>query len=82
VDREGVILEKAARTRQRSSCSSFGEATNRLGSWRCAGIVNIPWWLVPSSPTRPARSTPITTGWSFWQTSWTTWSKARWRKVE
>ena len=42
----------------------------------------MPWWLVPSSPTSPARSTAISTGWSFWQTSWTVWSNARWRNVE
>ena len=54
----------------------------RFGSWRWAGSVNMPWWLVPSSPTRPARSTASSTGWSFWQTSWTVWSKARWRNVE
>ena len=42
----------------------------------------MPWWLVPSSPTSPARSTASRTGASFWQTSWTVWSKARWRNVE
>ena len=42
----------------------------------------MPWWLVPSSPTRPARSTARRTGASFWQTSWTVWSKARCRNVE
>ena len=41
------------RSSERSSCSSFGEAMTRFGSWRCAGSVNMPWWLVPSSPTRP-----------------------------
>jgi hypothetical protein len=30
----------------------------------------------------PARSTAISTGWSFWQTSCTVWSKARCRNVE
>ena len=42
----------------------------------------MPWWLVPSSPTSPARSTASSTGASFWQTSWTVWSNARWRNVE
>ena len=54
----------------RRPCASAGAAPARpwarrrrgSGSWRCAGIVNMPWWLVPSSPTSPARSTPITTG--------------------
>ena len=54
----------------------------RFGSVRWAGIVNMPWWLVPSSPTRPARSTASSTGASFWHTSWTVWSNARWRNVE
>ena len=31
----------------------------RFGSWRWAGSVNMPWWLVPSSPTSPARSTAM-----------------------
>ena len=47
-----------------------------------AGSMNIPWCEVPSSPTRPDRSSPSSTGRSFWQTSWTSPSKARWLKVE
>ena len=72
----------AVRSSERSSCSSFGDATTRCGSWSWAGSVNMPWWLVPSSPTSPARSTAMSTGWSFWHTSWTVWSNARWRNVE
>ena len=75
-----------ARTRSAAGAAAAARRaatrSTRLGSWRWAASVNMPWWLVPSSPTRPARSTPMTTGASFWHTSWTTWSKARWRNVE
>jgi hypothetical protein len=35
-----------------------------------------PWWLGPSSPVIPARSTQNTTGSRWRPTSWTTWSQA------
>ena len=60
--RTGGPARAPSRSSDRSSCSSFGDAITRFGSWRCAGSVNIPWWLVPSSPTSPARSTASSTG--------------------
>ena len=42
----------------------------------------MPWWLAPSGPVTPARSSTNVTGSWCMATSMSTWSKARFRKVE
>ena len=70
VERERVVLgERGPERAIGAPARPSGDAMTRFGSCRWAGIVNMPWWLVPSSPTSPARSTASSTGWSFWQTS-------------
>ena len=82
VERERVVLGER-RPQQRAQLLLVARAgDDEVRQLRWAGSVNMPWWLVPSSPTRPARSTASSTGASFWHTSWTVWSNARWRNVE
>ena len=42
---------------------------------------HMPWWLAPSGPVTPARSSTIVTGSRCSATSISTWSKARLRNV-
>ena len=46
----------AVKSRCCSSFSSFGAATVRFGMQRVYVMSNTPWWVLPSSPTSPARS--------------------------
>ena len=43
---------------------------------------HMPWWLAPSGPVTPARSSTNVTPQRCSATSISTWSKARFRKVE
>ncbi|MPM13234.1 hypothetical protein SDC9_59590 [bioreactor metagenome] len=67
----------AKRKRRRRASSSRGAVRTRFGTGLDQGMSKSPWWVSPSSPTRPALSTAKTTGRFCMQTSCTTWSMAR-----
>ena len=51
------------------------------GTLESSTMSSTPWWLGPSGPVMPARSSTNTTGWRCRATSYMTWSMARVRKV-
>ena len=73
---------EAARSIGSTSSAAEGANTVMPGMDRASAMSRIPWWLGPSSPVMPARSSTKTTGQACRPTSRLAWSKARLKKVE
>ena len=75
-----------------TSTASLSSSATRLASRGAAIFMpgtscmiepsHMPWWLAPSGPVTPARSSTSVTGSLCRPTSISTWSKARFRNVE
>ena len=65
-----------------TSGADDGAKTVIPGMDRARTMSRTPWWLGPSSPVIPARSSTNTTGHPWRPTSRLAWSKAREKKVE
>ena len=79
---EGPGSARAARSIGSISSAADGANTVMPGIDSASAMSRTPWWLGPSSPVMPARSSMKTTGHPWRPTSRLAWSKARQKKVE
>ena len=79
---EGPGSSRAVRSIGPISSAADGAKTAMPGMARASAMSRMPWWLGPSSPVIPARSSTKTTGLPWSPTSRLAWSKARLKKVE
>ena len=78
----GPSRVRAVASMASTSGAEDGAKTVMPGMDRQRAMSSTPWWLGPSSPVMPARSSTRTTGSRWRPTSRLAWSKAREKKVE
>ena len=74
-------MATASRSSSRSRVASRGAARCSPGTIWTMAMSHMPWWLAPSGPVTPARSSTIVTPALCRATSISSWSKARFRNV-